>query len=58
MSDDNNTYIDDINNDFDDFQEELKRNELNLKYHTVIEVDDDFYSMIDEMCGTELSSIK
>ena len=45
-----------INKEFDDFQEYLKKEEKKEKYFIPIEVNDDFYKLIDDITGSELSN--
>lgn len=47
-----------INSDFDNYQRELETKETKRKYHTVIDVDDSFYKIIDDISGSELSDEK
>ena len=50
------TYMDEIiNQQFDNFQKELEIKQRNLKYQTHIEINDDFYKLIDNISGSELS---
>ena len=44
-----------INKQFDDFQNELERNSRKEKYLTIIEVEDSFYKLIDDIAGTDLA---
>lgn len=44
-----------INKQFDDFQEYLEKSKVKKKYITPIEVNDDFYKLIDDISGSELS---
>lgn len=44
-----------INQQFDNFQKELEIKQRNLKYQTHIEINDDFYKLIDNISGSELS---
>lgn len=44
-----------INQQFDNFQKELEIKQRNLKYPTHIEINDDFYKLIDNISGSELS---
>ena len=44
-----------INQQFDNFQKELEIKQINLKYQTHIEINDDFYKLIDNISGSELS---
>lgn len=54
----NNISIEDINNEFDKYQEDLSIREKKLKYLTRISIDDDFFKLVDEVCGSNLSEIK
>lgn len=44
-----------INKQFDDFQKELETHEKKIKFKTFIEVDDNFYKLIDDIAETNLS---
>lgn len=44
-----------INKQFDDFQKYLETKDKKRKYFTRIEVSDDFYKLIDEISGSNLS---
>ena len=44
-----------INDQFDVFQNELKNMNRKIKYPAIIEVDDSFYKLIDDISGKELS---
>ena len=44
-----------INQQFDNFQKELEIKQRNLKYQTHIEINDDFYKLIENISGSELS---
>ena len=44
-----------INQQFDNFQKELEIKQRNLKYQTHIEINDDYYKLIDNISGSELS---
>lgn len=49
--------VESINDEFEKYQEELLVREKKLKLITNLEVEDDFYKLIDDVCGTELSKI-
>lgn len=56
----NNSYkekeiVDIINEEFDDYQERLRLSNLKLKLITKADASNEFYSLIDDLCGTELS---
>lgn len=43
--------IEEINDEFDKYQELLKKQDMRLKYNTRIEVPDEFFNLIDEITG-------
>ena len=43
-----------INMDFDKFQNDLEKREKKLKFKTKINVNDEFYKLIDDISGSKL----
>lgn len=58
MEEERNDYIEEINNEYDKYQEELSIREKKLKLITRISIDDEFFKLVDEVCGSNLSEIK
>lgn len=56
MDEEYNKNNEEINNDFNEYQELLKKQEMKLKTITKAQTSNDFYLLIDELCGTDLSS--
>lgn len=48
---DKNNIVEEINDEFDKYQETLKKQDMRLKYNTRIEVPDEFFNLIDEITG-------
>lgn len=44
-----------INKQFEDFQKELERKQKNLRPKSFIEINDDFFKIIDDISGSKLS---
>ena len=49
-------YCEVINEEYNKFQYDLEVREMNLRHFTCIEAGNEFYELIDEVCGTNLSS--
>lgn len=47
-------FVKEINNDFDEFQKELEKKEKKLKFKTKINIDNNFYKLIDSISGSKL----
>lgn len=53
-----NIRLEEINNQFEEYQRRIVNEEKRLRFFNKVDVSDDFYNLIDDLCGTNLSKIK
>lgn len=51
-------FNEEINNQFEEYQRIIENEEKKLKFNAIIDVPDEFFNLIDELCDTKLSSKK
>lgn len=49
-------FNEEINNQFEEFQRRIEDEEKKLKFITLIDVPNEFFNLIDDVCNTDLSS--
>ena len=47
--------IDDINAQFEEYQKQLAKREMHIKYNTQIEVSDEFFNLIEDVCNIKIN---